>query len=698
MIAIPETIFCDPESDRCVHLAVQDLASDIGRIRGRMPDVHSALPREEDGVILVGDIRSPGFRRRAEAYGVQLSSLEGLQEGYRLQSFGDRDQNILLCGSDERGAMWAVYEFAEKFLGVDPLGFWTDHQPPSRTHLDQSEIFVEDAPQNFTYRGWFINDEDLLSEWKDGGGKRNIDYRFYRQIIHPDVYSKVLEAALRLKQNLIIPASFLDIENPAEEEMVRLAVERGFFVSQHHIETLGVNHFALEKYWKSRGCETIPSFVSDRGKMIETWTHYVRKWARFGDRVIWQLGLRGRGDRPVWNDDPNIPQTDEARGALISEAMDCQRRIVVEVTGNPEPVFTTTLWGEGTALHEKGHLNFPEKTIVVFADTRTVNVGGGDYFAHQWAEDFYSVQRRPKLRYGIYYHVAVWIAGPHLVQGVPPAKIQTCFDQAIAGGAAIYAITNVANLREVVLGARAVAQLTHHAATFDHESFLRQWCASQFGAAERDVFSIYQDWERAYVAMDSGGTAHPALLHDGALSWIATTWLQRFCLDAGCPMEDRMLRRGKGLPKEILHTPSAEVVEEEIRFLLPRIATSLLRWQNLETEIRRVAPSVPAARRTFYDHHFQVQAAIMTGITAWALGVGRAFLASRENSRMEEAILSLNDAARALCHLLNIRDASATGKWEGWYRGDHKMDLPVLHAYTGRLHDCLKHKTENAPL
>ena len=49
----------------------------------------------------------------------------------------------------------------------------------------------------------------------------------------------VLETAVRLGINLIIPASFVDIHNPPEENLIRMAVERGLYVSQHHVEPLG---------------------------------------------------------------------------------------------------------------------------------------------------------------------------------------------------------------------------------------------------------------------------------------------------------------------------------------------------------------------------------------------------------------------------------------------------------------------------
>ena len=34
-------------------------------------------------------------------------------------------RQLIICGSDRRGAMWGIYDFCEQFLQVDPLYLWT---------------------------------------------------------------------------------------------------------------------------------------------------------------------------------------------------------------------------------------------------------------------------------------------------------------------------------------------------------------------------------------------------------------------------------------------------------------------------------------------------------------------------------------------------------------------------------------------
>lgn len=692
-------LFCDHSEEGCLQLAVADLAGDIERICAVRPAHKRFLPRDEDGFVLIGNVQNPVFRAEAERHGLDMASLEGRWEAYRIQTFGENDQNLLLCGSDERGAMWAVYEFTESFLGIDPVGFWTDHEPERRACLEFEAINHEDAPKTFRYRGWFLNDEDLLTEWKNGGGKRYIDYRFYQQVMHPDVMARVLETALRLKQNLIIPASFLDIANPAEENLVRMAAGRGLFVTQHHIEPLGVSHFALENYWKSRGVETPPSFVTERDKIMETWTWYARKWAAYGDRVLWQLGLRGRGDRAVWNSDPNVPDTDEGRGALISEAMECQRKIVAEATGRNDFVCSTTLWAEGTALHQAGHLKFPADTIVVFADNLRIHSRGLKAYAHQWASDFYSVQRQPQLQYGIYYHVAVWSPGPHLAQGVPVEKIATCFEQAVEKGDTAYAITNVTNIREVIVGLSAVAALTHDQASFKTNKFLNTWCARQFGPAAEKCDELYQLFSAAYAKVKSDAAAHPALIHDGVIRGHAKLLLLALFKVAEIIPDRRLARMGGGFDGDAPPPFEIPAVVAELSELSPLLQDSLPQWRALLRRIRETAREIPQNRRFFYDHHFRTQAEIMTGLTEWALALGRAFQAASEKQGYKDVTHALDDATHAIGTLLSNRERSETGRWINWYRGDRKMDLrgglkatrQVMEAYALKAPDVILH-------
>ncbi len=124
------------------------------------------------------------------------------------------DKNVVITGTDMLGTIYGVYAFATKCLGISPTYRVTDVFPDQTEELELPPQTICAPERAVRFRGWFINDEDLLSEFKISGGKRVIDYPFYQDVMDTEVLDMILETALRLEMNLIIPASFLNIGNP----------------------------------------------------------------------------------------------------------------------------------------------------------------------------------------------------------------------------------------------------------------------------------------------------------------------------------------------------------------------------------------------------------------------------------------------------------------------------------------------------
>lgn len=81
----------------------------------------------------------------------------------------------MIAGSDERGTMFGRYHFIEDYLDVDPLYFWKDREPEKKESLAWENFYFYQEEFFFKYRGLFVNDEDLITEWMESGGNRNID-------------------------------------------------------------------------------------------------------------------------------------------------------------------------------------------------------------------------------------------------------------------------------------------------------------------------------------------------------------------------------------------------------------------------------------------------------------------------------------------------------------------------------------------
>lgn len=662
---------------------MEDLIGDIHTVSGMPPSLQNDLPSAPKGDIIVGTAANPIFRNWLETQGIDTASLENRWERFRIQTFGRNHESLLLCGSDERGTLWAIYEFCHRWLGVDPLGFWTDLPPPQRVTFSMEPTLVEDEPSTFRFRGWFINDEDLLTEWKDGGGRRNLDYPYYHQVVHEDVMKKVIETALRLKMNLLIPASFLDIMNPPEENLVRLATRRGLFVSQHHIEPVGVSHFALERYWMARGMKTPPSYTREPEKFEEVWTAYVRRWAKYPN-VIWQIGLRGRGDSPVWANDPSFPQDMASRGRLISKAMERQRAIIQRELGHDDFLASTTLWEEGTALHLAGHLHFPDGIIVVIADNRRISISSDDPcstrpFAHTWADDFYQAPRHPQYRYGIYYHPAFWGSGPHLAQGVPLEKIHHQIGEAVKKGDTVYAIYNVSNIRENVLAIDALAQMSWNYDRSSPGPFWEQWCRRQFGAGHEAARQAYEIYYEALGRLEDLPSTQAARYHDGVIRHDGLRILNT--------LHRHFLKESKGFLPHTKPDPVPPGVREYLDRVLPSNHTA---WERAYQTIHSLKKSISEERRPFYRSHLLLHAHIHCALTGWAHKLLLGLQAIKDGpvavSKHTEA------ATHELGQLLESMKASETGRWIHWYRGDKKLNIPELLEQTQSLSHALQSK------
>jgi hypothetical protein len=621
-----------------VRLAVADLVSDVARITGRTLRVVDRL--DECGRPCLAVETVP----------------DGRWESYRI---AETSSGLRIQGSDARGTIFGVYAFLEQYVGVDPLYFWTGREPRPRPALSWESVSLNSGEPAFRYRGWFINDEDLLTEWKDGGGKRDIDYPYYHQVTHPDVLERVFEAALRLQYNLVIPASFTDIANPAEERMVRAATRRGLMVSMHHVEPMGVSAFAFNNYWKTRGGSVPYTFHSRRAEFEQVWRWYAARWARYPG-VVWQLGLRGIADRPAWHHDPTAPATDEARGAMISEAIALQRAIVASVDPRKHPPMTPTRWMEGAELNRRGLLKIPEGVTVVFADNSP---------GWRMQADFHETPREPGRTYGIYYHHAVWGWGPHLVQGVPPWKTEEIFRDALRKRTAHYAILNVSNVREFALGLAASSRMLRRMDGFDGRDYLRQWCRERFGAAAADAAEAYQRLFDAYYVDPETGT--PALL-DGTSLAMGKRLLGALLRGQTGRSPSAAQSLDRFMPN--MPNPGAYPLPKLLEVTARQRAAVERAGENAGAIARRLA----GADRAFFESNFMAQQGIFAGILGWLECAVRANLAT---GRAEAA----REAKRALEQFARVRAAqtlATRGEWKDWYRGDRKMNLAAAEKLT----------------
>lgn len=476
--------------------------------------------------------------------------------------------------------------------------------------------------------------------------------------MHTDVLDMVLETALRLEINLVIPSSFVDIDNPDEEKLVTAVTRRGLYISQHHVEPMGVSYFAADHYIKKYGEENeIVSFFTNRARMEEIWRYYAEKWAKYGDRVVWQLGLRGKADEAVWKADPTMPMRDEERGAILSDAIATEYGIVRDILGHENFHSTATLWNEGSGLYGAGHLRLPESTIPIFSDFGIDQMFG---------EDFHTIGREADRHYGVYYHVAFWTLGPHLAEGTSPEKQAYCYRDVAGTGRLCYSILNVSNVRPVHYAVTMNARILRDPMGFSAETAMREF--------DEDVFGEYADRvtalrKRYYASFADFGTdelkKRAAAWHFAYHEYGELPFFRNPATDGQLRSFGRYALQGREFQKD----------------RIPEMRASVERFSARYEEARQLEKKLTGQVRKYFAVFLRYPIEYMLRLTEWAISVAALVdpaLDTDTRRRCGEAALAALDA------IVLSRRIEAEGIFEGWHTGEKKVGVLPMRQLTAK--------------
>ncbi len=619
------TLLVDPREPGPICKAAADLARDLEAVFGRAVRVVDK-PEEASGTVI------------AVTYSHHLPAAVPRPTGWevlRIQAVADPwpgkpvRQAVVLTGSDVRGVIYAVYEFSGRFLNVDPLYWWTDNPPARRQSVAVPADFVEQPPSpTFHYRGWFMNDEDLLTAWRPGtADKTGISLK---------TWDHIFEALLRLKGDMIAPNTFVFPYEP----QVRAAGERGLIITQHHNEPLGLNVYQWPK--------EVP-YSLDR--LFSAWRRAVSQYDP-NQEVIWTLGLRGRYDRPFWEDIVDAPKDEQGRAKMIREAINRQIEIVRKQRPEPPPVFILNSWMEGSGLLRDGALKLPPGVIRVWADNGRGMIDDGGMIG---PGD------------GVYYHTGViGRNGNNLTERVPVDRIARELGRAVKAGGTRYMLLNPSNIRPHVMTTRAVMELAWDArpwvrsAADATEEFLTRWSREEFGD---DAAAALVRYYRAYFdAPASYGSGEDDNMSDVFQQWSARELLLRTIHD-----DETSRVRYDYLKVAGTKAYAARVVKI--------CSEADLRWQRANLLAEQALAVVPKPRRNFFQAHVLTQVRLHLHANRMLLAVAQA--ATTELPAAER--LGQLDTAMVLIRAIqeDLHEAEY-GKWDGFYSlGDWFVDIPL---------------------
>ena len=645
------TLVLGPQESGPVERATQDLRADFSRVFGRPPRQVSSLADAGPVAVLITD------RAHLPAKAACTTTTDSESFAFSVVMMpGDKKQQVVcLVGADMRGTIYAVYQFSQSVLGVDPMYLWTDKEPAKRTSISLPADFTHSFPAPvFRYRGFFINDEDLLSGWIPAprGDQTGIALK---------VWDNIFETTLRLKGNMIVPGTWIF----PDDAQIEAASRRGLIINQHHAIPLGVN--------VARWPRDVPYNFSTHPEILErAWTNAVAAY-KPDEEVLWSVGLRGLSDSSYASLDSSVRNNDPLLGKRVSDAIATQMRIVR--ARYPDAHFVTDLWQEGARLMQEGYLKIPPEVTLVWADTGYGDMqDGGKVAAGQ----------------GAYFHVAMMNGQSNqLSEMVPVSVIQEELGRYIHAGATAYFLVNTSDIRPVAMTTRAVMDIAWSGVpqiTDDADgAFYRDWATEEFGARSASALEkVYKEYFAApaprmpfrFPGLTSAGNAPPpppkysdVPLEEGDQHY--HTEARRLILDALA--EHQVIAIPSQSPKwtqpRVLPTFDADTRRAELERDVDQCSTAQPRWDAVYRDAVAAASLVSPARRNFYQASVLNMIIINRESNRMLLHVARS-LQENDAGHLEQAEQEAAAALQALDAIQRSMAQAEYGKWKNWYRGD----------------------------
>lgn len=390
------------------------------------------------------------------------------------------DNAMTVRAEDSLGFIYGLLYISEHFLDIKPFWFWMDQEIEPWPSREVAEGVYTQPPPVVRFRGWFINDEVLLSKWSVDGDSE-LPWRM------------ALEALLRCGGNLVIPGT-----DKNARKYRKLATDMGLWITHHHAEPLGAVMF-LRVY---------PDLEADYSRHADLfwklWEESVQ--AQSGQKTVWCLGFRGQADMPFWvHDTENHYDTDEKRGRLISEVIERQRQLVRRYVENP--VFCTNLYGEIMELYAKGHIILDKEIILIYAD----NGFGKMVSRRQGNHDprVPSLPASPVVHGGIYYHVSFYdLQAANHITMLPNSVdfVNEELDIAVAKNAVEYWLINCSNIRPHVYFLDALRKKWYGKAV-SAQTHSQEFARDYFGGTPA-VSDAYLDYSSAMLSFGPESDQH----------------------------------------------------------------------------------------------------------------------------------------------------------------------------------------------
>ena len=395
------TFILDSQDHQGVHLVAEDLQADFENVTGYRPELTSAEIKG-DYPVLIGTLgKHKWIDSLVQKKKINVSNIEGKWETFIIEivkdPFENVDKALVMVGSDKRGAIFGMYDLAEK-IGVSPWHWWADVpvEPADELYIKPGQHSA--GIPKVKYRGIFINDEEpALGNWareKFGG-------------INSEMYEQVFKLILRLKGNYLWPAMWGKAFNEDDPKNPVLADTYGIVMGTSHHEPM----VRAQKEWgnhrKNYGNGEW-NYQTNAAGLKQFWKDGFERNKDFENLVT--IGMRGDGDEPM---------TEGTAIELLQTIVEDQRTIISEVTGKPaeDTPQVWALYKEVQDYYDQG-MRVPDDVTLLLADDNWGNL-----------RKLPDPEDKPQAGgYGIYYHFD-YVGGPRNYKWLNTIQIERVWEQ-----------------------------------------------------------------------------------------------------------------------------------------------------------------------------------------------------------------------------------------------------------------------------
>lgn len=624
----------EPEA---LQLAIEDVKRDWYKVFGQTPILLTKPPtsKEWQGLVIYMGLNGIKANKLVQE---QFPGPESFS--LRIQVDNQNRPSLVASGIDIRGSIYAAYTFSEEILGIDPWYFWVDKEPSKKSKINISAQYNRQfGIPTFKYRGWFMNDEDLLNTFsKDPMGENVFSLK---------MYDHIYETLLRLRGNMVVPGTFIFPDERCQE----LAARRGLVLNQHHILVVGLNTWRWPK--------DVPFSYSKHPQIMENyWKACID--AQKDYEVVWSVGLRGKHDRPYWADDPSV-KTPEARGALTTKAIAKQVELIRQVQPNADIV--ANMWMEGVELFQKGYIKLPKGVTLVWPD-------GGDGIIRD--------EGMVKAGQGIYYHTAM-LSGRHnqLTEMVNPGRIYNQIERFVRAGATNFFLVNVSDIRPVPLSTDCVMKTVWDAKPYlertdeqNMDLFLRDWSQKEFETNPQltdKISAVYKKYfDIPYMRLN---------VRNG---------------------ENSIISKLKVLNKQVapLVADSKLLSDDMLKICNEDLDFSILNHKYVSDvlfQAKTLLAEIPDDCKDFYQSHVVTQIEIHLQSLIMLEFYCKSIL-DYNIGKNAEAISNIEKALEGSNNLFSALSKAEYGKWVGWYMGETFVNLNEAYDLIRTMQSVLRHE------